>query len=138
MLFIFEKPCKYYSLCFLNMICRQKIDKSTRKTIIKLSERNFSIRAISKEVNRSNSLVGRIVKQYKGFGRICSPNKEVDQKKHLQERINQRSGLKNHFASVASISRQIKNTDNINVSRFTVSRHLNEIGLFAQRLMKKP
>ena len=32
------------------MICRQKINKSTRKTIIKLSEKNFSIRVISKEI----------------------------------------------------------------------------------------
>ena len=39
---------------------------------------------------------------------------------------------------MTSISRQIQNTDNINVSRCTVSRHLNEIGLFARRPMKKP
>ena len=128
-LFIFEKPCKYFSLCFLNMICRQKIDKSTRKTIIKLSEKNLSIRAISKEVNRSKSVVG------KDSGRICSPNKRGRPRKTYsrEDRI-----IQLLFASAPSISRQIKNTDNINVSRFTVSKHLNEIGLFAQRPMRKP
>ena len=98
------------------------MDQSTQKTIIKLCEKNLSIRAISKEVNRSKSVVGRIVKQYKDSGKICSPNKRARPRKTFsrEDRIIQRSGLKNHFASAASISRQIKNTHNINVSRFTV------------------
>jgi len=122
------------------MVTRLNVDESLRLMVIKLFKENKTIRAISDKVNRAKSVVGRIVKDYKKTGRVCSPNKKgrprITSKR--EDRIIQRSGLKHRFASAASISRQIENTKNLKISRFTISRRLNEIGLYARRPQKKP
>ena len=46
--------------------------------------------------------------------------------------------MKDRFKPATVISREIKNTNNINISRQTVSRRLNEIGLYSRSPVKKP
>ena len=44
-------------------------------TVLKLHKKNVSIREIAERVNRSKSVIGRIVKTYKDTGRVLSQNK---------------------------------------------------------------
>ena len=76
----------------------QKLLKSLRITVIKLCKQNLSIRAIA-GVNRLKSVFGRIVNEYKDFGRVWNPNKRGKHRKTSgrQDRIIQRIELKAPF-----------------------------------------
>ena len=50
------------------MANRQKVDKNLRVTVVKLHKQNVSIGEIAERVNRSKSVIGRIVKTYKDTG----------------------------------------------------------------------
>lgn len=119
---------------------RQKVVKSLRESIVALHKQNCSIREIAATVKRSKSVVGRIVKVYKDSGRISSPFKKGRPRKtsSREDRVIQRMALKDRFETAAGISRKVKDSNSINVSRKTVSRRLQEVGLFARRPVKKP
>jgi len=124
----------------LNMADRSKMEKSLKMEIVTHFKKNLSIRAIADIVSCSKSVVGRIVKEYKESGCVTSAKTRGRPRKtsSRQDRIIQRTGLKDRFASAASISREMKAENNMDVSRFTISRRLNEIGLYARRPQKKP
>ena len=122
------------------MANRQKVDKNLRVTVVKLHKQNVSIREIAERVNRSKSVIGRIVKTYKDTGRVLSQNKMGRPRKTSarQDRAIQRIALRDRFTTAAQISRDLQGANTLDVSRCTVSRRLQEIGLLARRPRKKP
>ena len=97
-------------------------------------------REISEKVKRSKSVVGRVVKSYSDTGKIVSAFKTGRPRKTSarEDRIMQRMSLKDRFKSCPEIKRVMNSTSCVNVSRPTVSRRLQEIGLFNRTPRKKP
>ncbi|KAF2343643.1 Transposase Tc1-like [Trinorchestia longiramus] len=122
------------------MAKRQKVDQTLKQNVVILHKKNFSVREIAVKVKRSKSVVGRILKLYSDLGHIPTARKTGRQRitSKREGRIIQRVALKNRFETAAGISRKVCETNNIKVSRKTVSRRLEEIGLFAQSPLKKP
>ena len=122
------------------MAKRQKLDYSVRQAIVKLHKEKHTIREISEKVKRSKSVVGRIVKSYNDTGKIASAFKTGRPRKTSarEDRIMQRMSLKDRFKSCTEIKRVMNSTSCVNVSRQTVSRRLQEIGLFNRTPRKKP
>ena len=118
------------------MAKRQKLDYSVRQAIVKLHKEKHTIREISEKVKRSKSVVGRVVitgKIVSAF-KTCRPRKSSAR----EDRIMQRISLKDRFKSCTEIKRVMNRTSCVNVSRQTVSRRLQEIGLFNRTPRKKP
>ena len=122
------------------MAKRQKLDYSVRQAIVKLHKEKNTIREISEKVKRSKSVVGRVVKSYNDTGKIVSAFKTGRPRKTSarEDRIMQRMSLKDRFKSCTEIKRVMNSTSCVNVSRQTVSRQLQEIGLFNRTPRKKP
>ena len=122
------------------MAKRQKLDYSVRQAIVKLHKEKHTIREISEKMKHSKSVVGRVVKSYNDTGKIVNAFKTGRPRKTLarEDRIIQRMSLKDRFKSCTGIKRVMKSTSCVNVSRQTVSRRLQEIGLFNRTLRKKP
>ena len=122
------------------MAKRQKLDYSLRQAIVKLHKEKHTIREISEKVKRSKSVVGRVVKSYNDTGKIVSAFKTGRPRKTSarKDRIRQRMSLKDHFKSCTEIKRVMNSTSCVNESRQTVSRRLQEIGLFNGTPRKKP
>ena len=110
------------------MAKRQKLDYSVRQAIVKLPKEKHTIREISEKGKRSKSVVGRVVKSYNDTGKIVLL-KPADPAKLRQE---------DHFQSCTEIKRVMNSTSCVNVSRLTVSRRLQEIGLSNRTPGKKP
>ena len=121
------------------MAKRQKLDYSVRQAILKLLKEKHTIREISEKVKCSKGVVGRVVKSYNDTGKIVLL-KPADPRKTLarEDRIMQRMSLKDRFKSCTEIKRVMNSTSCVNVSRQTVSRRLQEIGLFNRTPRKKP
>ena len=122
------------------MVKRQKFDYSVRQAIVKLHKEEHSIREISEKVKRSKSVVGKVVKSYNDTGKIVRAFKTGRPHKTSarEDRIMQRMSLKDRFKSCTEIKRVMNSTSCVNVSRQTVSRRLQEIGLFNRTPRKKP
>ena len=122
------------------MAKRQKLDYSVRQAIVKLHKEKHTIREISEKVKRSKSVVDRVVKSYNDTGKIVSAFKTGRPCKTSarEDRIMQRMSLKDRFKSCTEIKRIMNSTSCVNVSRQTVSRRLQEIGLFNRTSRKKP
>ena len=122
------------------MAKRQKLDYSVRQAIVKLYKRKHTIREISEKVKRSKSVIGRVVKSYNDSGKIVSTFKTGRPRKisAREDRIMQRMSLKDRLKSCTEIKRVMNSTSCVNVSRQTVSRRLQEIGLFNRPPRKKP
>ena len=118
----------------------QKLDYSVRQVILKLHKEKHTITEISEKVKRSKSVVGRVVKSYNDTGKIVSAFKTDRPRKTLArgDRMMQRMSLKDHFKSCTEIKRVMNSNLCVNVSRQTVSRWLQEIGLFNRIPRKKP
>ena len=91
-------------------------------------------------MKRSKSVVGRVVKSYNDTGKIVSAFRTGRPRKTSlrEDRITQRMSLKDRFKSCTEIKRVMNSTSCVNVSRQTVSRRLQEIGLFNRTPRKKP
>ena len=91
-------------------------------------------------MKHSMSVVGRVVKSYNDTGKIVSAFKTGRPRKTSarEDRIMQRMSLKVPFKSCTEIKRVMNSTSCVNVSRQTVSRRLQEIGLFNRTPRKKP
>ena len=122
------------------MAKRQKFDYSVRQAIVKLHKEKHTIREISEKVKCSKSVVGRVVKSYNDTGKTVSAFKTGRPRKTSprEDRIMQRMSLKDRFKSCTEIKRVMNSTSYVNVSRQTVSRRLQEIGLFNRTPTKKP
>ena len=121
------------------MAKRQKLDYSVRQAIVKLHKEKFTIREISEKVKRSKSVVGRVVKSYNDTGKVSAFKTGRPLKNSAREdRIMQPMSVKGHFKSCTEIKRVMNSTSCVNVSRQTVSRRLQEIGLFNRTPRKKP
>ena len=122
------------------MAKRQKLDYSVRQAILKLHKEKHTIREISEKVKRSESVVGRVVKSYNDTGKIVSAFKTGRPRETSvrEDRIMQRMSLKDRFKSCTEIKRVMNRTSCVNVSRQTVSRWLQEIGLFNRTPRKNP
>ena len=122
------------------MAKRQKLDYSVRQATVKLHKEKHTIREISEKVKRSESVVDRVVKSYNDTGKIVSAFKTGRPRKTSarEDRIMQRMSLKDRFKSCTEIRRVMNSTTCVNVSRQTVSRRLQEIGLFNRTPRKKP
>ena len=122
------------------MAKRIKLNYSVRQAIVKLHKEKHTIREISEKVKRSESVVSRVVKSYNDTGKIviafktCRPRKISAR----EDRIMQRMSLKDRFKSCTEIKRVMNSNACVNVSRQTVSRRLQEIGLFYRTPRKKP
>ena len=108
----------------------QKVDKTLRMNVVQLHKQNISVREIAEMVNRSKSVIGRIIKTYKNCGRVLTPNKTCRPRKITarQDRAIQRMVLRGRFITAAAISREMQDTDTMIVCRCTVSRRLQELG----------
>ena len=117
------------------MAKRQKLDYSVRQAIVK-----HTMREISEKVKRSKSVVGSVVKSYNDTGKIVSAFKTDRPRKTSarEDQIMQRMSLKGRFKSCTEIKRVMNSTSCVNVSRQTVSRRQQEIGLFNWTPRKKP
>ena len=122
------------------MTKRQKLDYSMRQAIVKLHNEKHTIREISEKVKRSKSVVDRVVKSYNDTGKIVSAFKTGRLRKTSvrEDRIMQRMSLKDRFKSYTEIKRVMNSTSCVTVSRQTVSRQLQEIGLFNRIPRNKP
>ena len=91
-------------------------------------------------MKRSKSVVGRVVKSYNDTGKIVSAFKTGRPRKTSarEDRIMQRMSLEGRFKSCTEIKRVMNSISCVNVSRQTVSRRLQEIGLFNRTPRKKP
>ena len=107
---------------------------------MKLHKEKHTIREISERVKRFKSVVGRVVKSYNNTGKIVSAFKTSRPRKTSarEDRIMQRMSLKDRFKSCTEIKRVMNSSSCVNVSRQTVSRRLQEIGLFNRTPRKKP
>ena len=107
---------------------------------MKLHKEKHTIREISEKVKRSKSVVGRVFKSYNDTGKIVSAFKtgRLLKTSAREDRIMQRMSLKDRFKSCTEIKRVMNSTSCVNVSRQTVSRRLQEIGLFNRTPRKKP
>ena len=122
------------------MAKRQKLDYSVRQAIVKLHKEKHTIRGISEKVKRSKSVLGRVVKSYNDTAKIVSAFKTGRPRKTStrEDQIMQNMSLKDRFKSWTEIKRVMNSTSCVNVSRQTVSRRLQEIGLFNRTPRKKP
>ena len=122
------------------MARRQQVNETLRANAVNLRKQGFTITSIANQLNRSKSVISRIVKLYNETGRLRSPKKVGRPRKTSprEDRIMQRLSLKDRFQSAAGISRQVGQDNDIQVSRQTTSRRLQEIGLFARSPVKKP
>ena len=122
------------------MAKRQKLDYSVRQAIVKLHKEKHTIREISEKVKRSKNVVGRVVKSYNYTGKTVSAFKTGRPRKTSarEDRIMHRMSLKDCFKSCTEIKRVMNSTSCVNVSRQTVSRRRQEIGLFNRTPRKKP
>ena len=122
------------------MAKHQKLDYSVRQAIVKLHKEKDTIREISENVKRSKSVVGRVVKSYNDTGKIVSAFKTGRPHKTSarEDRIMQRMSLKDRFKPCTEIKKVMNSTSCVNVSRQTVSRRLQEIGLFNRTPRNKP
>ena len=122
------------------MAKRQPLDYSVKQAIVKLQKEKHTIKEISEKVKHSKSVVGRIVKSYNDTGKIASAFKTGRPRKTSarEDRIMQRMSLKDRFKSCTEIKRVMNSTSCVNVSRQTVSRRLQEIGLFNRMPRQKP
>ena len=122
------------------MAKRQKLDYSVRQAVVKIHKEKHTIREISEKVKRSNSVFGRVVKSYNDTGKIVSAFKTGRPRKTSarEDRIMQRMSLKDLFKPCTEIKKVINSTSCVNVSRQTVSRRLQEKGLFNRTPRKKP
>lgn len=117
-----------------------KIDFRVKKSIINLHSKKHSIRKIADELRISKSTVGRVIKHFKATNTI-SPRKKNGRPRKTstrEDRVIRKIALKDRFQTAASIARKVGTSHDIEVSRKTVSRRLNEIGLFARSPVKKP
>ena len=107
---------------------------------MRLHKENHTIRDIPEKVKRSKSAVGRVIKSYNDTGKIVSAFKISRPRKTSarEDRIMQRMSLKDRFKSCTEIKRVMNSTSCVNVSRQSVSRRLQEIGLFNRTSRKKP
>ena len=122
------------------MAKRQKLDYSVRQDIVKLHKEKHTIREISEKVKRSKSVLGRIVKSYNDTGKKVSVFKTARSRETSarEDRIMQGMSLKDRFKFFTEIKRVMNSTSYVNVSRQTVSRRLQEIGMFNRTPRKKP
>ena len=111
-----------------------------RQAILKLHKEKHTIIEISEKVKRSKSIVDRVVKSYNNTGKIVSAFKTGRPRKTSarEDRIMQRMSLKERFKSCTEIKRVMNSTSCVNASRQTVSRRLQEIGMFNRTPRKKP
>ena len=95
---------------------------------------------ISREVNRSKSVISRILKLYDDKKTFVPDSKSgrprITTKR--DDRVMKRYVDKDPFDSAAGISRKLKTDLGKEVSRYTVSRRLNEMGLKARTPATKP
>ena len=91
-------------------------------------------------MKRFKSVVGMVVKSCNDTGKIFSAFKTGWPRKASarEDRIMQRMSVKDRLKSCTEIKRVMISTSCINVSRQTVSRRLQEIGLFNRTPRKKP
>ena len=122
------------------MAKRQKPDYSVWQAILTLHKEKYTIRELLEKVKRSKSIVCRVVKSYNDTGKIFSAFKTGRPFKTSarEDRIMQCMPLKDCFKSCTEIIRVMNSTSCVNVSRQTVSRRLQEIGLFNRSPRKKP
>ena len=121
------------------MAKRQKLDYSVRQAIVMLHKEKHTIREISEKVKRSKSVAGRVAKSYNDNGKIVSAFKtgRPHNTSAREDRIMQRMSLKDRFKSCTEIKRVMNSILFVNVSRQTVSRRMQEIGLVNRIPRKK-
>ena len=117
-----------------------KVTPELRKEVVSLKASGLSLSAISREVNRSKSVISRILKLYDKNKTFCPTSKagrpRITTKR--EDRAMKRFVEKDPFETASGISRKIKKDFDKDVSRFTVSRRLNDFGLKACSPATKP
>ena len=117
-----------------------KVTEELRKKVVSLKDQRLTLSAISKEVNRSKSVIWHILKLYNEKKTFINTSKlgrpRITTKR--EDRAMKRYVDKDPFETATGISQQIKAVYDKNVSRFTVSRRLNEFGFKARSPATKP
>lgn len=119
---------------------RRPVSCSEKQRIIDLHRDGKSTSDITGLLGRSPSVVKRIVAKFKCTNSIESSLRSGRPRKTSaqQDRIITRMSLKDRFKTAAEISRELGSTSDCRVSRQTVSRRLDEVGLHARVPAKKP
>ena len=108
-----------------------KVTPKFRKKVVSLKASRLSFSVISRKINSTKSVISRILKLYdekKTFSSTSKPGRPlittIREDRAMKPHVNN-----NPFETAAGISRKIKRLFNKDVSRYTVSRRLNDFGL---------
>ena len=111
-----------------------------RKKVVILKQSGMNMSNISREVGRSKSVISHILKLYdneKTFVPVSKPARPRITTKR-EDSVMKRYVDKDPFDTAAGISREINTDLGKDVSRYTVSRRLNEMGLNPRSPATKP
>ena len=122
------------------MTPRVKVTPELRKTVVKLKKDGLSLSKISERVGRSKSVISRILKLYYDKNTYSSQKKRGRPRitSEREDRLIKRYVEKDPFHTASQISRNLNEFNDKAVSRFTVSRRLNDLGYHARRPAVKP
>ena len=122
------------------MAARCKVDEPLRQHVVSLKKRGMTISAISRETNRSKSVIWRILKFHEDTGLFVSPKKPGRPRKTTprQDWVMHRLSISDRFNTASGIAREVNSDSGMDVSRMTVSRRLHEVGLDAHSPATKP
>ena len=117
-----------------------KVTPELRKKVVELKTSRTHLAAVSREVGRSKIVISRILKLYDENKTLTSPSNLGRRRITTvrEDTVMKRSVNKDSFHTAAAIFQKIMATSNKDVSRFIVSRRLNEFGLSAGSPATKP
>ena len=114
-----------------------KVTPELRKEVVSLKASGLSLSAISRKVNRSKSVISRILKLFDKNKTFC-PTSKANYHKTRRYRTMKRFVEKDPFETASGISCKMKKDFDKDVSIFTISRRPNNFGLKACRPATKP
>lgn len=120
---------------------KQRVSEDTRLKILQLkTARNFSNRAIARQLLVSEGTVRAVSKKFAEFGSTADRPKSGRPKKTSQreDRKIKRLSTSNPLGSSRDIAVKLRNENQIDVSKSTVCRRLKSLELCARISSKKP
>lgn len=119
---------------------RRKLSTQEKQLIVSHFSDGMSVREICRAVKRSVAVVHRVIDRYRNDKTIEAKPKTGRPRK-TTSRLDRRivnSSSKDRFRSAAEISKEFSANEGISLSRFTISRRLNEAKLEARKPATKP
>lgn len=122
------------------MVGRSKVTEGLWKQVVQMKTKGMTLSAIARQVDRSKSVISRILHLYKTTNSFKSPKKAGRPRKTnaREDRSLRRMAMGNRFHTAAGIARQFSAENGKDLSRHTVSRRLRAFGLKAHTAVTKP